>query len=157
MPTIEDMQRLTVTENSYVRYRIMYVFEQSLFNFLQLKFWCVSRGCLTKPHIATNGAHEIRMKKFPNHTHNFTFSLQISHSCRFGAGDTYLLTGTRTAAIPNICRVCQTLRVHFPYLTYAFTMFTYQEYTVARMNYTIFMAIRTLYDQSKRTIRTGTV
>ena len=32
----------------------------------------------------------IRMKKSPSHTHNFTFSLRISHSWRFRTGDTYL-------------------------------------------------------------------
>ena len=37
----------------------------------------------------------------------------------------------------------QTLRINSPYLTYAFTMFTYQLYTVAQMNYTIVIAIRT--------------
>ena len=42
-----------------------------------------------------------RMKKSPNNTHNFTFSLRISHSWRFGAGDTYLPTGFRAATSPG--------------------------------------------------------
>ena len=105
----------------------------------------------------------IRMEKSPNHTKPyayFTFSLRISHSWRLGAGDTYLPTGIRTAAVPYEstpaslhiitypCRMGQSLRINSPYLTYAFTMFTYQPYTVAPMNYTLFMAIRTLRSRS---------
>ena len=42
----------------------------------------------------------IRMKKFPSHTHNLTFSLRVTHSWRLGAGNTYLPTGIRTPAVP---------------------------------------------------------
>ena len=38
-------------------------------------------------------------RTIPNHTHNFTFSLRNGHSWRSGAGDTYLPTGIRTAAM----------------------------------------------------------
>ena len=55
---------------------------------------------------------------------------------------------------PNRCRTIK--YINLPYLAYAFTMFTYQPYTVARMNYTILMAIRTLRS-NKRTIRTRAV
>ena len=110
----------------------------------------------------------IRMKKSANHMHYLTFSLRIRPSWRFGAGVTYLPTGIRTAAVPYEstpassriitypCRMGQILRINSPYLTYAFTMFTYQPYTVTRMNYTIFMAIRTPRS-SNRAIRTRAV
>ena len=104
-------------------------------------------GWLTKPRFATNRAHDPNKK---NSSYNepyalfYIFSIGISHSWRFGAGDTYLPTGIRTAAVPHestsaslhiikyTWRMGQTLRINSPYLTYAFTMFTYQPYTVAR-------------------------
>ena len=90
--------------------------------------------------------------KNPNHTHNFTFFLQISHSWRFGAGDTYVLADGHT----NPCRTYRespptALHIHtvwtkpceyiLPYLTYAFM---YQPDTPVRMNFTTCMALRTL-------------
>ena len=83
-------------------------------------------GWLTEPRIATNGAHDPNEKNprtIPNHVHYFTFSLRISHSWRFGAGDTYLPTSIRAAAVPYEstpaslhiitypCRMGQTLRI----------------------------------------------
>ena len=38
-------------------------------------------------------------RAIPNDTHYFTFSLRISHSWQFGAGDTYLPTDIRIAAV----------------------------------------------------------
>ena len=42
----------------------------------------------------------IQKKKILNHTQDFTFSKPISHSWWFGARDTYLPSGIRTAAVP---------------------------------------------------------
>ena len=101
------------------------------------------RGCLSKPHIAINRAHYPN-EKMSNNTHNFTFSLQISHSWRFGAGDTYLPTSIRTDAVPY-----KKIQVIWAYLACAFTMFMYQPCTVPRMNYTQYSLSYARYDQSK--------
>ena len=50
------------------------------------------------------------MKKSPNHTHYFTFSLRISHSWRFGAGNTYR---------------CRTLRKYSRIITYHYLSMPY--------------------------------
>ena len=60
-------------------------------------------GWLTKPRIATNGANDSN-EKIPEPYRTIRIILHffplISHSWRFGAGDTYLPTGIRTAAVP---------------------------------------------------------
>ena len=100
----------------------------------------------------------IRMKKSPNHTEPYALFYIFSTHQPFvtARGWRYVLADRHpNAAVPYEstpaslhiitypCRMGQSLRINSPYLTYAYTMFTYQPYTVARMNFTIFMAIRT--------------
>ena len=105
----------------------------------------------------------IRMKKSPNHTEPYALFYIFSTNQPFvavrgwrTAAVAYESTPTSLHIITYPCRMGQTLRINSPYLTYAFAIFTYRPYTVARMNYTIFMAIRTPRT-SNRSIRTRAV
>ena len=98
------------------------------------------------PNLASRRmGHTIRMKKNPNHTLPYALFYIFSTNQPFVAFRGWL---SYIIIITYPCRLGQTLRINSPHLTYAFTMFTYQPYTVARMNYTIFMAIRTARSKS---------
>ena len=63
----------------------------------------------------------------PNHTYKFTFSLRISHSSRFGAGDTYLPTGIRTAAVPYESTPAS-LHIHALHMNLPYLQWRYARY-----------------------------
>ena len=128
------------------------------YKFLILSVWgstltCLT-GYLTKPRIATNGAHDPN-KKIPEPYRTIRIILHFLYESAFRVGSEQEIRTCRlafeplpylTRVLPHhynfSCHIGRTLRTNLPHLTYAFTMFTYQPYTVARMNYIIF--IRTL-------------
>ena len=116
------------------------------------------RGCLTKPRITTNGAHDPNEKiPEPYRTIRIILHFLYESAIRGSSGQVIVLADWNPSRCSTLrkysriitypCCIGQTLRINLPCLTYALTVFTYQPYTVARINYTI------LYGYTHSTIK----
>ena len=126
-------------------------------------------ACLTKPHGATNGAHDpneeitepwyAQFYIFPPNQPFVAVCNRIYNTCRLVSEPLPYLTIALTTitcmnAYIHACLKDQILRIHSPYLTYAFA---YQPYTAARINFTISMTRYARYYSSSCTILTRVV